>query len=128
MKSHSCTWVSRRPRASRLSSFEVRSRTFFLLNPHQIGRNTYFFAIPTGFDRSYLKVGASTRVTLSVNKKEISIWLVSPPTLHIFLTTDAHSYDFRDVVSQAWVVPSGTFTVNVGQSSRKILLTGSFEV
>lgn len=34
----------------------------------------------------------------------------------------------RSVIMQAWVIPSGTFTVKVSQSSQNILLTGTFEI
>jgi len=57
------------------------------------------------FDRSFIKAGATTLVKLPLRLKDISVW---------------------DVVTQKWVVPSGTFTVEVGSSSRNIHLTGHF--
>ncbi|KAK4703614.1 beta-glucosidase, partial [Phenoliferia sp. Uapishka_3] len=58
-----------------------------------------------GFERTYLKKGCSAEVSMSLTKKDISIW---------------------SVVEQAWVVPSGSFEVMIGQSSRMIVLTQSF--
>nr|AFK65507.1 beta glucosidase [Glaciozyma antarctica] len=59
-----------------------------------------------GFERTFLKKGAKTTVVVKLNRKALSIW---------------------DVVKQAWAVPKGDFKVFVGQSSRKIVLTGSFQ-
>ncbi|KAH7106678.1 glycoside hydrolase superfamily [Auriculariales sp. MPI-PUGE-AT-0066] len=58
-----------------------------------------------GFERTLLKKGQTSTVTVELTKRDISIW---------------------DVTKQAWVVPSGKFTVYVGASSRDIRLTGTF--
>jgi len=58
-----------------------------------------------GFDRSFIRKGQSVSVEVGLRLKDISIW---------------------DVVTQKWIVPSGSFTVEVGSSSRNIHLTGSF--
>lgn len=60
-----------------------------------------------GFARSFVGAGARAQVTLTLRRKDVSVW---------------------DVVAQAWVVPSGTFTVHVGSSSRNLPLTGQFTV
>ncbi|KAL8281538.1 hypothetical protein RQP46_006222 [Phenoliferia psychrophenolica] len=59
-----------------------------------------------GFERTFISAGATERVVLELTKKDISIW---------------------DVASASWTIPSGTFTVFIGQSSRLITLTGSFD-
>ncbi|KAK4698909.1 beta-glucosidase, partial [Phenoliferia sp. Uapishka_3] len=58
-----------------------------------------------GFEKTYVKKGASATVSLSLQTKDISVW---------------------DVVTQAWVVPSGEISVMIGQSSRNIKLTTTF--
>ena len=58
-----------------------------------------------GFKRTYLKNGASTKVTVELTRRDLSVW---------------------DVVKQDWVVPSGKFEVFVGASSRDVKLTGTF--
>ncbi|KAF7303817.1 putative beta-glucosidase L [Mycena indigotica] len=59
-----------------------------------------------GFDEvGPLAVGASQTVTMSISAREMSIW---------------------DVITQAWVRPSGTFTVTVGASINDVRLTGTF--
>ncbi|KAL8279083.1 hypothetical protein RQP46_008541 [Phenoliferia psychrophenolica] len=58
-----------------------------------------------GFERTMIQKGETASVSISLNRKAISIW---------------------DVISQAWVVPSGTFTVLVGRSSRDLPITGTF--
>ncbi|KAF7358310.1 Beta-glucosidase [Mycena venus] len=58
-----------------------------------------------GFSRNFLECGQSKVVRIPLRLKDVSVW---------------------DVVSQEWVVPSGTFTVHVGSSSRILPLTGSF--
>lgn len=58
-----------------------------------------------GFQKLNLAAGASGTVKFDIRRKDLSYW---------------------DVGSQAWKVPSGTFTVFVGASSRDIRLTGSF--
>ncbi|EIN06360.1 beta-glucosidase [Punctularia strigosozonata HHB-11173 SS5] len=60
-----------------------------------------------GFDRSFIRRGGAAHISLPLRRKDISIW---------------------DVVSQKWVIPSGTFKVSVGSSSRQIHLTGTFNV
>lgn len=60
-----------------------------------------------GFDKLSLAPGASGTVTFSLRKRDLSYW---------------------DVPSQNWVVPSGSFTINVGASSRDLRLTGSLSV
>ncbi|KAJ3967600.1 glycoside hydrolase superfamily [Lentinula raphanica] len=60
-----------------------------------------------GFDAIFLAAGEKQTVTLSVTQKEMSIW---------------------DVVSQAWVVPSGSFNVYIGASIKDIRLTGTFTI
>ncbi|KAJ7153251.1 glycoside hydrolase family 3 protein [Mycena filopes] len=52
-----------------------------------------------------LAVGASAGVTMSLSAREISIW---------------------NVVQQAWVRPTGVFTLAVGASIKDVRLTGSF--
>lgn len=59
-----------------------------------------------GFERTFLRRGQSQTVTLQLRQRDISIW---------------------DVLQQKWVVPKGTFKVEVGSSSRKIHLTGTFQ-
>ncbi|KII87356.1 glycoside hydrolase family 3 protein [Plicaturopsis crispa FD-325 SS-3] len=54
-----------------------------------------------GFSRQFIKKGQSAQFTIKLRVKDISVW---------------------DVVSQAWVVPSGEFTVYVGSSSRQLHL------
>ncbi|KAJ7114672.1 glycoside hydrolase family 3 protein [Mycena crocata] len=59
-----------------------------------------------GFDEvGPLKAGASQKVSMTINQREMSIW---------------------DTPSQSWLRPPGTFTVHVGASSRDIRLNGSF--
>ncbi|KAJ7702117.1 glycoside hydrolase superfamily [Mycena olivaceomarginata] len=58
-----------------------------------------------GFARTLLQRGQSKTVTIPLRVKDVSVW---------------------DVVSQKWVVPKGTFTVQVGGSSRVLPLTGTF--
>ncbi|RFU35213.1 hypothetical protein B7463_g1094, partial [Scytalidium lignicola] len=57
-----------------------------------------------GFSKVTLQPGQSTTVTFNLRKKDLSYW---------------------DVSSQSWILPSGTFTVYVGASSRDIRLTGT---
>ncbi|KAL1897129.1 glycoside hydrolase 3 [Sporothrix stenoceras] len=59
-----------------------------------------------GFDKLKLAPGAAGTVTFNLRRKDLSYW----------------------DVSKGWVVPSGTFTVNVGASSRDLRLKGSFDV
>jgi beta-glucosidase len=58
-----------------------------------------------GFDKLSLTASQSGTVTFNLRKRDLSYW---------------------DVPTQKWVVPSGTFTVSVGASSRDIRQTGSF--
>ncbi|OZJ02438.1 hypothetical protein BZG36_04403, partial [Bifiguratus adelaidae] len=58
-----------------------------------------------GFDKVFLKAGASTTVT--------------------FKLTPASDMSYWDVQQQAWVVPSGTFAAYVGASSRDIRQTAT---
>ena len=60
-----------------------------------------------GFDKLPLSVGTSDTATFSLRRRDLSYW---------------------DVGMQQWVVPSGTFGVSVGASSRDIRLTGSIVV
>ncbi|KIH92662.1 beta-glucosidase [Sporothrix brasiliensis 5110] len=59
-----------------------------------------------GFDKLKLEPGAAGTVTFNLRQKDLSYW-------------DA---------AKGWVVPSGTFTVHVGASSRDLRLTGTFNV
>jgi len=58
-----------------------------------------------GFERTWIKEHSTESVTIELTLKDISFW---------------------DVVSQAWVVPTGQFSVFIGASSRDIRLTGHF--
>ncbi|KAF8486551.1 glycoside hydrolase superfamily [Gautieria morchelliformis] len=58
-----------------------------------------------GFDRSFVGRGQTAFVQIPLRVKDISVW---------------------DVPTQKWVIPSGSFTVMVGSSSRNIHLTGTF--
>ncbi|KIJ51043.1 hypothetical protein M422DRAFT_204053, partial [Sphaerobolus stellatus SS14] len=60
-----------------------------------------------GFEEVILAKGASASVTLSLNKRDLSIW--STP-------------------AQSWVQPSGIYNVFVGASSRDIRLSGTFTI
>ncbi|KAL4755324.1 putative beta-glucosidase L [Aspergillus terricola var. indicus] len=60
-----------------------------------------------GFDKLHLVPGESGLATFELTRRDISYW---------------------DVGLQKWVVPSGTFEVFVGASSRDVRLTGSFTV
>lgn len=57
-----------------------------------------------GFEKVFLQPGASAKVTFALTRKDVSVW---------------------DVVSQAWVTPSGAIGVFVGKSVLDIQLTGS---
>jgi beta-glucosidase len=57
-----------------------------------------------GFEKVLLESGASQTVTFELRRKDLSVWNAN---------------------SQAWQVPSGTFQVYVGSSSRDIRLTGT---
>ncbi|KAL5045586.1 putative beta-glucosidase L [Aspergillus fruticulosus] len=60
-----------------------------------------------GFDKLHLVPGQSGLATFELTRRDISYW---------------------DVGLQKWVVPSGTFRVFVGASSRDVRLSGSFTV
>ncbi|KAL4932565.1 beta-glucosidase [Aspergillus undulatus] len=60
-----------------------------------------------GFDKLNLVPGESGIAVFELTRRDISYW---------------------DVVTQKWIVPSGTFEVYVGSSSRDIRLTGSFTI
>jgi beta-glucosidase len=60
-----------------------------------------------GFDKLHLVPGESGIAMFELTRRDISYW---------------------DVGLQKWVVPSGTFEVFVGASSRDVRLTGSFTV
>ncbi|KAL4973547.1 putative beta-glucosidase L [Aspergillus desertorum] len=60
-----------------------------------------------GFDKLHLAPGESALAMFELTRRDISYW---------------------DVGLQKWVVPSGTFKVFVGASSRDVRLTGSFTV
>lgn len=61
-----------------------------------------------GFDRTdALKAGQSVTLTFNLRRMDVSSW---------------------DVVRQEWVIPSGTFTVLAGWSSRDLPLSGSLEL
>ncbi|KAL2841870.1 glycoside hydrolase superfamily [Aspergillus pseudoustus] len=60
-----------------------------------------------GFSKINLLPGESSQAIFELRRRDISYW---------------------DVVTQKWVVPTGTFQVYVGSSSRDIRLTGSFTV
>lgn len=53
-----------------------------------------------------------------------------PPAvkLNTLLTFELTRHNRRNVVKQAWEVPSGEFKVHVGASSRDIRLSDSFTV
>ena len=57
-----------------------------------------------GFDSVHLNPGESKAVQMQLTRYDLSIW---------------------DVSSQRWIVPTGTFGVNVGASSRDLRLKGS---
>ena len=59
-----------------------------------------------GFDKVALEVGASSTVVFNLRRKDLSYW----------------------DVAKGWVVPAGTFTVNIGASSRDLRLKGTFDV
>ncbi|EKG22356.1 Glycoside hydrolase family 3 [Macrophomina phaseolina MS6] len=60
-----------------------------------------------GFEKVELAAGESQQVTFELMRRDLSVW---------------------DVVSQEWSVPSGTFGVHVGFSSRDVQLKGQFTV
>lgn len=60
-----------------------------------------------GFQKLPLAPGQSATATFELMRRDIAYW---------------------DVNQKAWVVPSGTFTVYVGSSSRDIRKQGSFTV
>jgi beta-glucosidase len=57
-----------------------------------------------GFDAVFLASGASTTVSIELSRYDFSVW---------------------DVVSQQWLIPSGTTGISVGASSRDLRLKGS---
>lgn len=58
-----------------------------------------------GFERQLIQKGQSAKFSIPLRVKDISIW---------------------DVITQSWVIPTGTFTVYVGSSSRQLHLTKTF--
>lgn len=60
-----------------------------------------------GFEKLRLAPGESRTATFNLRRKDLSYW---------------------DVIGQNWVVPSGTFTVRVGASSRNLPLEGRLVV
>lgn len=60
-----------------------------------------------GFTKLSLAPGASGTATFNLRRKDLSYW---------------------DIAKQNWVVPSGSFAVSVGASSRDIRLTGTITV
>ncbi len=60
-----------------------------------------------GFQKLSLAAGASGVATFNLRRRDISYW---------------------DVKSQNWVVPSGSFVISVGASSKDIRLTGKLDV
>lgn len=60
-----------------------------------------------GFEKIELEAGEAQEVTFELMRRDVSVW---------------------DVVAQEWSVPSGTFGVHVGFSSRDVQLKGSFTV
>lgn len=57
-----------------------------------------------GFDKIKLEPGAKGAVTFNLRRKDLSYW---------------------DTRTQNWIVPTGSFGVSVGASSRDIRLTGT---
>jgi beta-glucosidase len=60
-----------------------------------------------GFEKVNVKKGKSENVSISFTKTELSIW---------------------DTASESWAIPSGTFTLYVGASSRDIRQTQTFKL
>ena len=60
-----------------------------------------------GFAKLKLAAGASGSATFNLRKRDLSYW---------------------DVKTQNWIVPSGSFAISVGASSRDIRLTGKLDV
>ena len=60
-----------------------------------------------GFQKLSLAAGANGTATFNLRRRDLSYW---------------------DVKSQNWIVPSGSFAVSIGASSRDIRLTGKIEV
>lgn len=58
-----------------------------------------------GFEKVFLKKGKKENVEIEFTKTELSIW---------------------DISANAWVIPSGDFTVHIGASSRDIRQSASF--
>jgi beta-glucosidase len=60
-----------------------------------------------GFQKLSLEANQADTASFSLTRRDISYW---------------------NTEQQKWVVPSGTYSVNVGSSSRDIRLTGSFTI
>ncbi len=60
-----------------------------------------------GFQKLSLTAGASGTATFNLRRRDLSYW---------------------DVKTQNWIVPSGSFGVSVGASSRDIRLTGKLDI
>lgn len=60
-----------------------------------------------GFDKLKLEPGASATAIFNIKRKDLSVW---------------------DSRTQNWIVPAGSFKVEVGASSRDLRLTGSLSV
>lgn len=65
----------------------------------------FYLQILRGFEKVSMKSGHSGKAEFILNDKLLSYW---------------------NVVKQAWVVPSGNFTVHVGASSRDIRFKQTF--
>jgi len=57
-----------------------------------------------GFSKVFLEVGAKATVSFPLRRKDLSFW---------------------DTGKKMWVLPSGSFSVMVGASSRDLRLTGT---
>ena len=78
----------------------------YLTMPSSVPAGTPVRAL-RGFQKIYLKAGEERKVEFLLTRRDLSYW---------------------DVVSQAWVLPTGSFNVQVGFSSRDLPMKGSVQI